>query len=229
MEKDRNVKIIAIAALLVAVIGVSLGFAAFTQTLTITPTANVDPEDTFSVKFSKVNSAVTAGAIENITTTGGAVVADQSASVAAGNELTNITASFTKPGQSATFTFYAINDGGYDAYLKTITFNSITGSTDTTGTKKCAYNSGVTATASLLSAACENINVKVKVGGDASTISYTDATSGVYTYSANHLLAKTANEEIVVTIEYTGEAVADGAFTVNFGDIELFYESTATA
>ena len=35
MERDRNSKILAIIALTVAVIGLSLGFAAFSQTLTI--------------------------------------------------------------------------------------------------------------------------------------------------------------------------------------------------
>ena len=35
MEKDRGTKVIAIVALIVAVVGLSLGFAAFSSTLTI--------------------------------------------------------------------------------------------------------------------------------------------------------------------------------------------------
>ena len=41
MEKDRSGKIIAIVALFVAVVGLSLGFAAFTTSLTIDTAANV--------------------------------------------------------------------------------------------------------------------------------------------------------------------------------------------
>lgn len=230
MGKDKSVKIIAIAALLVAVVGVSLGFAAFSQTLTISTQANVNPDGNFSVKFSTVANPITAGAIaqNQIAVTGDAVAANQSATVDNNNTKVSVSAAFTKPGQTATFTFYAVNDGEYDAYLKNIKFNSITGSTDSTGTKKCAYNSGVTGTASLLSAACANINVSVRVGSDASAIAYGDTTSGTYTYSANHPLAKTNSETVVVTVSYTGDAVADGAFTVDFGDIELLYESTPT-
>ena len=52
MEKDRRARFIAIAALLVGVIGLSLGFAAFSNTLTIKSSAevNVDP-NTFNVDF----------------------------------------------------------------------------------------------------------------------------------------------------------------------------------
>ena len=44
MEKDRSTKIIAIAALLIGIVGLSLGFAAFSNTLTISSSAEVTPD-----------------------------------------------------------------------------------------------------------------------------------------------------------------------------------------
>ena len=44
MEKSRTSKIIAVVALVVAVLGLSLGFAAFSNTLTISSSATVSPD-----------------------------------------------------------------------------------------------------------------------------------------------------------------------------------------
>ena len=53
MEKDRRARVVAIAALLVGVVGLSLGFAAFTNTLTIKSSAEVKVGDSvFNVYFS---------------------------------------------------------------------------------------------------------------------------------------------------------------------------------
>ena len=43
MEKERGAKVIAIVALLIAVVGLTVGYAAYSSTLTINGTANVDP------------------------------------------------------------------------------------------------------------------------------------------------------------------------------------------
>ena len=45
MEKDRGGRVIAIVALLVGVVGLTIGFAAFTNTLTIQSDASVTPDD----------------------------------------------------------------------------------------------------------------------------------------------------------------------------------------
>ena len=51
--KDNKTKVITIAALVVAIIALSIGFAAFASTLNISTSAHVTPEDTFSVKFAR--------------------------------------------------------------------------------------------------------------------------------------------------------------------------------
>ena len=57
MERDRSAKIIAIVALCVAVVGLSIGFAAFSNNLTIKSNATVTPnQNDFDVNFSTSNS-----------------------------------------------------------------------------------------------------------------------------------------------------------------------------
>lgn len=52
MEKDRQVKVLSIIALLVAVVGMSLGFAAFSVTLNISSSATVKPSsDNFKLQI----------------------------------------------------------------------------------------------------------------------------------------------------------------------------------
>ena len=49
--KNNKTKVITIAALIIAVVALSIGFAAFASTLSISSGANVNPLNTFSVKF----------------------------------------------------------------------------------------------------------------------------------------------------------------------------------
>ena len=56
---DKGYKIIAIVALVIGVVGVTLGYAAFSSTLQINSSAEVTPSgDKFNVDFSSSNSAV---------------------------------------------------------------------------------------------------------------------------------------------------------------------------
>ena len=50
MEKERGFRIIAVIALMVAVVGLTIGYAAYSSTLRINGTANVDPSS-WNVKF----------------------------------------------------------------------------------------------------------------------------------------------------------------------------------
>lgn len=219
MEKDRGTKIIAIAALLVGVVGLSLGFAAFSNTLTISSSAEVKPDQSkFNVDFSATSSGevstspVTAvlspTGVEGFTATDGTI--DNSGDP----KITNLHAKFTEPGQTATYTFSAKNIGEYIAYLKTISFANVAGES---ATKVCTPGTGTTA--SLVSAACEDITLSIKVGNEA-------VTTGSVASITNHSLAIDANDPIVVTITYAaGGHRADGDFTVAFGDITLTYSS----
>ncbi|MBQ9071584.1 MAG: hypothetical protein IJY25_00295, partial [Bacilli bacterium] len=61
--KDRNKKLIIMIAL-IAVVGVSIGFAAFSSSLLIKSSLSVDPDSsTFSVVFSSSSTALETNAI----------------------------------------------------------------------------------------------------------------------------------------------------------------------
>ena len=225
--KDRNTKVITIAALVIAVIALSIGFAAFASTLTINTSARVTPTDTFSVKFaSRVTGSnnsftdfdVTPDVAVTSTADNGAVAGtpEINNSNVKNPTIGNLTAAFTQPGQSVTYTFYVVNDGNYDAYLTNVVFNN---ASNHDSFRKCLSNasSDNPATQSLVDSVCNNITFTMSIGNASGIVESQTLT--------NHLLLKNHYEEVTVTIAYTGSAYADGAFTVSFGDIGLNYST----
>lgn len=213
MERDRSAKIIAIVALCVAVVGLSIGFASFSNNLKIESSAKVSPnQNDFDVNFSASNTSELDGTVSAVGTnsaTGEDATIDNSASPT----ITGLKANFTEPGQKVTYSFYAHNAGKYAAYLNNVTYANVSGKT---ATKICTAGVGTDAT--MVEAACNGISVSVKVGND----TYTGSMDSI----SNHLLAINAYEPVVVTIEYnSGASRADGDFEVAFGDITLTYDS----
>ena len=107
MERKDSTRIIAIIAVVVAVIGLSVGFAAFSNTLTIKSSANVTPSATdFDVNFSNSNTAEQAGDVTGVGTnnaTGDTATIDNTDSPT----ISGLKANFTEPGQTVTYSFYA--------------------------------------------------------------------------------------------------------------------------
>lgn len=216
MEKDRSFKVIAIVALVCGVVGLSLGFAAFSNTLNISSEAEVtvDPS-TFSVNFSTESATTVSG---NVTATG-----NGDAAALAGTTISGLKANFTAPGETVTYTFYARNDGEYIAYLKGITFANVTDSSlPRVCTAKTSSSTGTATTDALVQAACDDISVSISVGTDTNTQNLTSSLANI----TEHTLAKDASEVVTVKITYssTGDR-ADGDFEVAFGDISLLYSS----
>lgn len=214
MEKDRSAKIIAIIALFVGVVGLTIGFSTFSTTVKMSTRATVNPEGgDFSVRLSTSKDSVQAGSVNGTTsaTVTGFTAED---AVLTNDKITNLKANFTAPGQSVTYTFYAYNDGEYDAFLKTVAYENVAGSEVA---KVCT--AGAETTDEYVQAACNAITVSVKVADDAA---YTGSKSGI----TGHELVKGTGEAIVVTIDYADDgARADGDFEVAFGDIGLTYNS----
>lgn len=200
MEKSRKAKKNILIILLLVVVGLSIGFAGFASQLTIqnfNATVKGD-ESSFKVVFSESTTEATG----NSATTGGKA----QGGTFSGTELTGLTAEFTAPGQTATWELYAFNDGQFDAFLKSVTIGTVTG-TALEGT-----------TQSYVDEAIKGIKIKVDVRGEEYT-----ATRGSIT---SHELAKGQGEKITVTLTYeAGSATADGDFTVNVGKILLDYDS----
>ena len=211
MNDNKSYKIVAIVALLLGIVGVTLGYAAFSSTLTITSAAEIHPDSsTFNVDFSSSNSAV---ATDAITPTLSANVTGFTATQATIDNTTdptisNLKATFTEPGQSATYRFYSYNAGQYIAYLNSIVFS---------GTKTCTGRTGTTQ--ALVDTACNGISLSVKVGSEAAT------TTSIASITS-HSLGKNGSEEVQVVISYdAGSGVADGDFDVTLPDIVLTYDS----
>ncbi|MBR6949803.1 MAG: hypothetical protein IKH54_06450 [Bacilli bacterium] len=211
MNESKSYKIISIIALLLGIVGVTLGYAAFSNTLTITSSAVVRPDpSTFNIDFSSSNSSVVADPITptlsaNVTgfTATNATIDNTSAPT-----ITNLSATFTDPGQSATYSFYAYNAGRYIGYLNSIVFS---------GSKTCTARTGTTQ--SLVDSACNGISLSVRVGSEAAT------TTSIASISS-HSLGINGAEQIEVVINYaSGSGVADGDFDVTFPDIVLTYDS----
>lgn len=210
MENEKSFKIVSICALLVGVVGLTLGFAAYTNTLTIKSSASVKPTATkldVTLQPTEGTGTTVSGVAEGGATAGDATINNSGANPT----IEGLAATFTAPGQSVTYTFNAKGDANYIAYLSGIDFGTA---------KSCTAGTG--ATASLVTAACNGISIKASVGGK----EYTTTTSGITGSS----IAKAGTAPIVVTITYAaGSEVADGPFTVAFGDIVLSYTSAPTA
>ena len=211
MIDNKTYKYIAVAALLLGIVGVTLGYAAFSSTLNITSSAEVTPDSsTFNVDFSSSNSSVQTN---NITPTLSANVTGFSATAGQINNtgdptISNLKATFTEPGQSATYSFYAYNAGQYIAYLNSVVFS---------GNKTCTARTGTTQ--SLVDTACNGISLSVKVGTEAATTTSVSTITG-------HSLGINGAEEVIVVISYaSGSGIADGSFDVTLPDVVLTYNS----
>lgn len=200
--RRNGAKYIIVFALLISVAALSLGFAAFSSTLTIESEADVVGDPTkFNVSLSKSNSSVSTGSVTP--TVSGAT---GSAATLSANKIEGLKATFTDKGQSVKYSFYAYNAGQFIGYLNSVSI----------GTKTCTPVSGTTA--SYVASACNGISISVKVGSN----TYNSTNNSI----SSHSLAIGSAEAVEVTISYASNAaLADGDFTVAFGDIVLTYGS----
>lgn len=125
MEKERKIRTLSLVALVVAVLGLTVAFAALTQTLTIEGTAEVKGAK-WSVKFANLSTSNKVGGATVEKETG--TETEKTAKIVGDTtiELPKIT--LTKPGDTVSYTFDVVNDGTIDAkitgiptYEKTIT------------------------------------------------------------------------------------------------------------
>ena len=207
MERNRKQKLLMIIALVLGITSLSIGFAAFSTTLNISSSASVSPNsDTFSVKFSTSQNSLVVGAVTPSSKTSGITATNGVINNSFNPMISNLSAQFTAPGQYVEYTFYARNEGEYTAYLNNINY---------IGEKKCTPGTGTTA--SLVEAACNSITMTVTVSGKEYNV-----TTGI----TGHALAKKNGEEVKVKLSYeTNGELADGEFTVAFGDVTLVYSS----
>lgn len=217
MEKNRRVKILSIIALVLAIVGMSLGFAAFSATLNISSSASVSPSsDSFKVVLS--DSAISVDDVGSVSFISGEATNGAFASDALIDETVayDLGASFTKTNQTVTYTFYIHNIGEYDAYLTGITFVAL----DNGSYKKCSSSTtdSTKATESLVQSACSGIKITISIGGT----TYDVGSTNIF----GHMLPKGGVEEFKFNIEYVdGATLADGPFSVEISDFKLNYST----
>ncbi len=211
MDEIKTYRVVAVIALFLGVIGITIGYAAFSNTLSIMSSAEVHPSaDNFNVDFSSSNSSVVANPItptlsETVT---GFTATNATIDNTSDPQISNLHATFTEPGQTVTYEFYTYNAGLYIAYLNSINF---------TGSKTCTAATGTTQ--ALVDDACAGITLEVEVGSESATNATVASISG-------HSLAVGAAEQVTVTIAYeAGSDIADGDFTVALPTITLVYGS----
>lgn len=214
MDRDRSTKVIAIVALCVAVFGLSVGFAAFSNDLTIKSEATVKPNASdFDVNFSSSDTSETDGTVTATPSNESVTAEPATISNATAPTISGIKVGFTEPGQSATYRFFAHNAGKYKAFLNNVSFKNASNAAINIA---CVPAEGTNA--AMVASACQGISIKVKVG----TTTFAESTPTI----TSHELTIDKYEPVEVTIEYkTGAARADGDFQVNIGDIVLTYGS----
>ena len=241
MERNNGVRLLAVVALVVAIAGLSLGFAAFSTTLKIDTVANVTAgTNNWNVGFSAdgtniAGTSIANDAVVNANETGNPGVLNVTKYTI--SQKTNATLA-TTTGSSVSYNFKVLNKGSLTAYLDSVTFD--------TPAVTCA-NADPTSSSIIEGTASAGTST---TGGNSSTISDADCakmfgvtlTLGGVDYSSTPVsvtpaqIASNGYAQAILTVAYKdtedARAVAatlDGDIVVSLGSISVVYTSTAPA
>lgn len=240
MKKERNEKILITVSLIAAIITLTIGFAAFSNTLTISSGAKVTPDasdfklllyglpQSYDVSTINVNDprSLTANLFTSKTLAGPIVTLNSThtgeMATIENDTLTikNIKAKFTKPSYpTVQYVFLLKNEGHYDAYGEAKNF-SLPNHT-------CTPEEGTSK--SLVDAACKDINFQMYLG-------YIDDATNTIEWDASKIIDSNGYVKlekgkywylrIVLTYE-SYAARADGPFYVNWDDINIELSTAA--
>ncbi len=215
MEKQRQIKILSIVALVLAISAMTLGFSAFSTTLSISSSATVTPNsEDFKMVFSTSSSTVNTSDSTCKTVVGeganGTTGILGSIGCVKPTSITDVVVNFTEPGQTVKYTFYVHNEGLYDAYLNKFR----AGILENGSYKKCMASSSDTSD-DLVEQACESISILADIDGHLTTLGKT---------FVDKIISPGEVQTIDLYIMYSIDAVrADGPFTVEFADVFFDY------
>ena len=202
MRSERKKQIMTLSILLVSVLVISVGFAAFSATLKIKPNAMVNPDASdFKVVFSSSANTLETNSVPASPENMGEPATIDNTTVPT---ISGIEAKTKFPGDTVTYIFYVRNEGGYEAFLNSITFRG----------KSCIPEEGTSLT--MVDSACNSITTTVSVGSVTTTETKTNITG--------ESLMPGESKQVTVTLSYDSNgAYVDGPFTVVFGDISMYY------
>ena len=108
MEKERKVKVLSLVTLIVAVLGLTIAFAALSQSLKVNGRTEIERSE-FDVRFDNLLIKETKG---------DAKVIKMPAISEDGTKIRDFEISLTKPGDQVIFNFDIVNNGEFDVELK---------------------------------------------------------------------------------------------------------------
>ena len=202
MEKDRGFKIIAIAALLLSVVGLSIAYAGYTSTLTVAGTATASGSDsTWKIQWTE---------LDNGTATGYASVADKTLAIDSSTKqsISGFLGTVKAPGDTITYTWKVENAGALNATLASVTLGQLS----------CAPAATGGSTSEEAAALCNKLSIAFTYDGAALTSSTTGS------------LASGAKKNVSMVLTYAaGDAVAlSGDVAITLGQTSFVYNQ-ATA
>lgn len=109
--KNKDWKLAMIALLIVSSVAITIGYASFSQILTINGEATVE-KSTWKIGFENLSSAILIGTAEEVT---------HPSISSGGTDIGSYNVNFTTPGDSVSYTFDVVNSGTFDAKLSSIT------------------------------------------------------------------------------------------------------------
>lgn len=131
-NNGKEMKILVVAALIISIVAIGIGFAAFSENLTINGSASVQTS-TWKVKFSELGTATLTGTASEVTKP---TLSDTT--------IETYNATFKTPGDSVSYKIKVSNTGSYNAKITTATISvpSCTGkageaTADADATKVC--------------------------------------------------------------------------------------------
>ncbi len=187
MEKERGFRVIAVIALMVAVVGLTIGYAAYSTTLKINGTANVDPA-VWDVKFAYTNTTDTA---LKATKTGFAAVNTEA--TLTDTQVSGFDVTLKAPGDSVTYNFLVANKGTLDAELSTFTMGSLS----------CAPATGSQATQEEATAVCNELTYSLTGVTANSVLEDGTSTPVTLTLAWKSTGTATASDDIAITVGET--------------------------
>lgn len=110
-NNGREMKILVVAALIISIVAIGIGFAAFSQNLTINGNASVQTSS-WKVKFSELGSATLTGTAAEVTKP---TLSDTT--------IGTYNATFKTPGDSISYKIKVSNTGSYNAKITTATIS----------------------------------------------------------------------------------------------------------
>lgn len=216
MEKSYS-KIWVIVALVISVLALSIGFAAFSTSLVVNENENVTvtPFDNFknTVVFdaSSVNCTVSKGNDDSGASVEATGTFDSNSTVWQGLKV-----KLTTPGDKVTCTVGIKNNGEYNAYLKSVKFNTLLSCSSTTAGN--VYTAQICAES--------GINASAKVSGYQATVNKVTQVNKTGIASNNELASK-GSSSLEVVIDYPSSApFADEDVNVTIPQITLDYSSS---